>query len=257
MTWTVRNSSDDPGEITLIISPTFGTVEPFGETVVEVLVQSTGLNAREIPYVARFEVYSDDVCVCRAVSVKMAIELVVTADASAIRSYVEVLGAANTEAAGTLNFNMIPVDDEGFLIQDSGAVQFNPVIRWVGNEQAVRRSTRRRPLEDLIEEVVVVCSVKYLTALDTHVGTCRLPTLDGVPLAGFFSLKVELSSGELVGGSDVSVEVASCPEFWFYHSPTGACVECDLDKSVCRGGKELPVPKKGVLPPPPNKAQCS
>ena len=90
-----------------------------------------------------------------------------------------------------------------------------------------------------------MCSVKFLTCLDTHIGTCRMPTVSGVPLAGSFSLNVELASGDQVGGSEYSVEVASCPEFWFYHKPTGTCAECDLDKSVCRGGKELPVPKRG------------
>ena len=245
MTWSLRKSSNDPGEITWVMSPTFGTLEPFGEMVIEVVAQSTGLNARETPYIASFELHSDDVCVCRDQSVEMAVELVVTAETSAAESYVRVLGAGNAEAAGELDFHIVPIDEEGLLVQDSGAVQFNPIITWLGNEQAVRRRTRRRPLEEVIEEVVVVCSVKYLPALDTHVGTCRMPTLDGVPLAGSFSLSVEVASGELVGGSEYRVEVASCPEFWFFHKPTGACLECDLDKSVCRGGKELPVPKKG------------
>ena len=246
MTWTLRNSSDDPGEITWAASPTFGTIEPFGEMVVEVVVQSTGLNSREASYTARFEIQSDDVCVCRDQIIEMAIELVVSAETSAAQSYVQVLSASNAEAAGELNFHIVPVDKEGLLVQDSGAVQFNPMITWVGYQQAaVRRSTRRRPLEESIEEVAVVCSVKYLSAIDTHVGTCRMPTLDGIPIAGTFSLSVELASGELVGGSEYSIEVASCPEFWFYHKMSGACVECDLDKSICRGGKELPVPKKG------------
>ena len=72
-----------------------------------------------------------------------------------------------------------------------------------------------------------------------------MPALSGVPIAGSFSLNVELASGDQVGGSEYSVKVMSCPVDWFYHKPTGACVECDLEKSVCRGGKELPVPKRG------------
>ena len=245
MTWTFKNSSNDPGEITWVMSPASGTLEAFGETVVEVIVQSTGLNARENPYTASFDIHSDDVCVCRDQSIEMAIELVVTAETTAANSYVQVLGAANAQAAGELNFHIVPIDEEGLVVQDSGAVQFSPKITWVGYEQVVRRSSRRRPLEEVIEEVVVVCSVKYLSAIDTHVGTCRMPTRNRVPLAGSFSLAVELASGELVGGSEYSAEVASCPEDWFYHKPSGACVECDLDKSVCRGGKELPVPMKG------------
>ena len=91
----------------------------------------------------------------------------------------------------------------------------------------------------------MVCSVKFITALDVHEGTCRMPTLDGAPLAGSFALSAELASGEHVGGSDYSVEVTSCPKDWFYHKPTGACQVCDLEKSECRGGRELPVPKRG------------
>ena len=91
-----------------------------------------------------------------------------------------------------------------------------------------------------------MCSVKFLTDLDTHIGTCRMPMLDGVPLAGTFSLSVEVAaSGELVGGSEYGAEVTSCPVDWFYHKPSRTCQMCDLDKSVCRGGKQLPVPKKG------------
>ena len=123
MTWTLRNSSDDPGEITWAASPTFGTIEPFGEMVVEVVVQSTGLSSREASYTARFEIQSDDVCVCRPQSVEMSIELVVTAETSAAKSYVQVLGAANAEAAGELNFHILPFDDEGFYIQDSGELR--------------------------------------------------------------------------------------------------------------------------------------
>ena len=248
MTWLIKTSHDDLDEnITWAVSPSSGTIPAFGEVVLTAAAFTRGLNAREAAYLGFFELFSSDVCICRSQAVKMTIELLVTAETSAANSYVQMLGAANAEAAGEINFHIAPVDDEGLLVQDCGAVQFNPRITWVpvGYEQTVRHSTRRHPLEEVIEEVVVVCSVKYLSALDTHVGTCRMPTLNGVPLAGSFSLAVELASGELVGGSEYSVEVTSCPQNWFYHKSTGACVECDLDKSVCRGGKELPVPMKG------------
>ena len=90
-----------------------------------------------------------------------------------------------------------------------------------------------------------MCSVKFLSASNTHVGTFGLPTRDGIPLAGSFSLKVEFASGELVSGSEYSAEVMSCSEDWFYHKPSGECFKCDLEKSMCRGGKELPVPRRG------------
>ena len=237
------DSSNDLGEIVWLASPTSGILDPFGEVLIEVVTSSAGLNARDAPYTAMFQLHSDDVCVCRGQTVQMSIELVVTAATSAANSYIEVVDPNNAEASGELNFGIFPVDDEGLLIQDSGAVQFNPVITWEGEGQTVRHSTGRRRL--LEEVAIVVCSVKYLTALDVHVGTCRLPTVDGVPLAGSFSLSVELASGELVGGSEYGVEVASCPKDWFYKKQSGACVKCDLDKSVCRGGKELPVPMKG------------
>ena len=239
MSWELTNSSDDPGEIEWFASPTSGEVDAFGEALIEVITRSTGLNARDAPYVATFLLHSDDVCVCRSQTVQMIIRLVVTAETSAANSYIEIIGSNNVEASGELTFYIVPVDDEGLLIRDSGAVQFSPVITWVGHHgQTVRR---RRPLD----EIVVVCSVKFITALDVHEGTCRMPTLDGAPLAGSFALSAELASGEQVGGSDYSVEVTSCPKDWFYHKPTGACQVCDLEKSECRGGRELPVPKRG------------
>ena len=220
-------------------SPTSGEVDAFGEVLIEVITRSTGLNARDAPYVAKFDLHSDDVCVCRSQTLQMTIELIVTAGTSAANSYIEIIDSNNVEASGELTFYIVPVDDEGLLIRDSGAVQFSPVITWVGHHGPTVR--RRRPLD----EIVVVCSVKFLTALDVHEGSCRMPTLDGAPLAGSFALSAELASGEQVGGSDYSVEVTSCPKDWFYHKPTGACNICDLEKSECRGGRELPVPKRG------------
>jgi len=109
MTWALKNSSNDPGELIWVVSPTSGTIEAFGETVLEVVAQTTGLNAREIPYRGRLAVHSDDVCVCRDQSVEMSIELVVTAEVSAANSFLQVLGATNVEAAGDLVFRIIPV----------------------------------------------------------------------------------------------------------------------------------------------------
>jgi hypothetical protein len=109
MTWTLKNSSNDPGEMTWFVSPTSGTIEAFGEIVVEVVAQTIGLNARVTPYVASFDIHSDDVCVCRDQSVEVAIELVVTAEMSAANSYIEVIDPANVEASGELVFRIIPV----------------------------------------------------------------------------------------------------------------------------------------------------
>ena len=109
MTWMLKNSSDDLGEMAWVVSPISGTIEAFGETVVEVVAQTTGLNAREAPYAASFELYSNDVCVCRDQSVEMTIELVVTAETSATNSYLQVIDEANVEAAGELVFRIIPV----------------------------------------------------------------------------------------------------------------------------------------------------
>ena len=109
MTWTLKNSSNGPEEIAWSASPTSGTIEAFGETVVEVVASTRRLNARQKSYVASFDIHSDDICVCRDQSVEMAIELVVTAETSAANSYVQVLDAANVEASGELVFRIIPV----------------------------------------------------------------------------------------------------------------------------------------------------
>ena len=109
MTWALKNSSNDPGELTWRMSPISGTIEPFGETVVEVVAQTTGLNARERAYKAFFDIYSGDVCVCRDQTIEMALELVVTAEVSAANSYLQVLDATAVEAAGQLVFRIIPV----------------------------------------------------------------------------------------------------------------------------------------------------
>ena len=109
MTWALRNSSDDPGEMAWVTSPTSGTIEPFGEVVVEVVAQTTGRNARATPYIGSFEIHSDDVCVCREQTVEMAIALVVTAEVSATNSYLQVIDATTVEAAGDLVFRIIPV----------------------------------------------------------------------------------------------------------------------------------------------------
>ena len=109
MAWTLKNSSNDPGEMAWAVWPTYGTIEPFGEVVVEVVAQTTGLNAREMPYRGRFVIHSEDVCVCRGQSIEMAIELVVTPEVSAANTYLQVLDATRVEAAGELVFRIIPV----------------------------------------------------------------------------------------------------------------------------------------------------
>ena len=229
MNWELRNVPGDPGEISWLASPTSGKLEPFGEVLIEVVTRTVGLNARATAYVATFELHSDDVCMCRDQSVDMAIELIVRAEASAANSRVEILNSDKAEAADNLLFFIYPIDDEGLLIENSADIQFNPVLTH--NE----------------DDVTVVCSVFYLSADDVHKGKCALPTVDKIPLAGGFNLSVTLSSGELVSGNQYSMYVSSCPKDWFYHRPTGRCVECELGKSVCRGGRELPVPKKGCV----------
>ena len=135
------------------------------------------------------------------------------------------------------------VDDEGLRIQDSVNVQFSPILTYDltdgGQERRLGGSNDEA-------QVQVVCAVIFLSSLDIHEGTCRLPTRDKIPLAGSFRLSVSLtSSGELVGGSDYGVNVTSCPAEWFFHRPSGSCRFCDESKSLCRGGKELPVPRPG------------
>jgi len=104
MAWTIRNSSNDMGGVLWTASPTSGTLTPFGEVVITVVAFTRGKNAREAAYRGAFEVFSEDVCVCRAQSIEMAIELIVTAETSAANSCVEVLDAANVVASAELNF---------------------------------------------------------------------------------------------------------------------------------------------------------
>ena len=109
MTWTLKNSANDLGEMPWRVSPPAGTLEAFGEIVVEVTAQTTGLSARQQPYLASFDLHSDDVCVCRPQSIEMTIELIVTAEVSAVKSYLQVLDVATVEAAGEMVFRIIPV----------------------------------------------------------------------------------------------------------------------------------------------------
>ena len=133
------------------------------------------------------------------------------------------------------------------VIRDSADVQFSPILTQdlvIRDEDGqVRRLVES---DDDGKTIEVVCSVTFLTAEDVHEGRCAMPSYDKAPLAGNFRLSVSLpSTGELIGGVEHSINVAACPEEWFFQTPSGTCKGCDTSKSVCRGGKELPVPKKG------------
>ena len=214
MSWELRYSSDDPSEVEWFASPTSGTIEPYGERLIKVLARTAGLNARSAPYVAAFALHSESVCVCRDQTVEMAIEIIVSAETSAEKSYVEVLHSDRVEAADQLVFRIIPMDDEGLRIEDSAEIQFMPIL---AHDE---------------EDVMIVCSVVFLPMDNVHQGKCAMPTFDKIPLAGAFHLSVALSTGGLVGDSELGVNVTSCPKDWFYHRPTARCVKCDLDKSV-------------------------
>ena len=132
------------------------------------------------------------------------------------------------------------------VIRDSAEVQFSPILTHdlrIGDDDG---QVRRLDESDDDGTVVVVCSITFLMTEDVHEGRCAMPSHDKVPLAGSFRLSVSLpSTGELVGGSEYDISVAACPPEWFFHVPSGRCKACDTSKSVCRGGKELPIPKKG------------
>ena len=129
------------------------------------------------------------------------------------------------------------------VIQDSAEVQFSPVLthNLVSDDDS---QPRRLDEGNGHGTIVVVCSVTFTS--DVHEGRCALPSFDKIPLAGSFRLSVSLpSTGELVGGSGYDIEVTACPEEWFFHTPSGRCKACDTSMSVCNGGKELPIPKRG------------
>ena len=109
MSWTFKNSSNELAEVVWSASPTSGVIEPFGEIVVEVTVFSRGLNARETPYLGFFSLFSEDICICRDQSLEMALELIVTAGASATNSFVKLLDADDVIASGELYFHIVPV----------------------------------------------------------------------------------------------------------------------------------------------------
>ena len=238
MTWTLKNSSNDPGEIAWLVSPTSGTLEPFGETVVEVVAQTSGLNARLEPYLASFAIHSDDVCVCRDQSAEMSIELLVLADVSAANSFVEVLRPGSVRAGGQLRFLITPIDDEGMLIEDSVDVQFAPVLK-----------------HDTETDIPVVCAVVFQPDTSLHEGTCAMPLHDNAPLAGEFRLAVDLITSsindtavlvtrELVGGTVHSVDVTSCPQGFFLDDSKTAeggvrCTPCEPRTMSCPAGSRL------------------
>ena len=254
MAWTMVNVADDLGEVSYFMTPSFGDLPPFGEIVVKVIARTTGLNARSTPYRSRFALFSQDVCVCREQQVEMNVEIVVTAKVSAANSYIELIDADNVNAAGVLYFYIVPVDDEGMKILNSADIQFVPVIAH---------------LEE--EEIEVTCAVYFVSELDKHRGSCAMPYhlkprgnggVERIPLSGKFNLSVgyELDGAvaddgrrqlstypflALVGATEYMIDVTSCPSEWYYDVLTARCRACDLEKSVCRGGRELPVPKKG------------
>ena len=133
------------------------------------------------------------------------------------------------------------------MIRDSAAVQFSPILTHE-HDLSIRDDdgqARRLSESDDGGTIVVVCSVTFLTAEDVHEGRCVLPTHDKIPVAGSFRLSVSLPTGELVGGSEYAIDVVACPEEWFFHAPSGRCQACDTSKSVCNGGKQLPIPRRG------------
>ena len=239
MTWALKNSSDDPGEIAWTVTPSDGTIEPFGEVVVEVVAQTAGLSARQELYRASFGLYSDDVCVCRDQAVEMSIEMLVEADVSVANSFVQIIDPDNVRAGGQLRFLITPIDDEGMLIEDSVDVQFAPVLE-----------------HDKEKDVPVVCAVVFQTDTNLHEGTCAMPLHDNAPLAGEFRLAVNLVTSnffndtalrvtqELVGGAAHSVSVKSCPEGFFLDpgfSSEGVvrCTPCELRTMTCPAGNNV------------------
>ena len=115
MNWVLTNGLDGSSEIAWFASPTSGSLEAFGETVIEVVVKTLGLNARQAPYLTSFELHSDDVCVCRDQSITMSIELVVAAETSAKKSVVQIIDPDNVTADGALVFHIIPVRRARFV----------------------------------------------------------------------------------------------------------------------------------------------
>ena len=132
------------------------------------------------------------------------------------------------------------------VIRDSAEVQFSPILT---HDLVIRDDGQARRLGESDGDgntIVVVCSVTFLTTEGVHEGRCAMPSQDKIPLAGSFRLSVSLpSTGELVGGSEYGINVTACPEEWFFHALSGRCKACDTSKSVCDGGKQLPIPKKG------------
>ena len=239
MTWTLKNSSNDPGEMAWVVSPTSGTIEAFGEIVVEVVAQTTGLNARQQPYLGSFDIHSDDVCICRDQSVEMTIELLVQADMSVANSFVQIIDPDNVRAGGQLRFLITPIDDEGMLIEDSVDVQFATVLE-----------------HDEEKDLPVVCAITFQPDTNLHEGTCAMPLHDNAPLAGEFRLAVNLVTNsifndtairvtqELVGGAAHSVNVASCPQDFFLDTSKSAegvvrCTPCEPRTMTCSAGSVL------------------
>ena len=237
MTWALKNSSNDPGEMAWTVTPTYGTIGPFGEIVVEVVAQTTGLNARQQPYRGSFDMHSDDVCICRDQSVEMSIELLVQADMSVANSFVQIIDPGNVRAGGQLHFLITPVDDEGMLIEDSVDMLFAPVLE-----------------HDKEKDIPVVCAVVFVPDTNLHEGTCAMPLHENAPLAGEFSLAVNLVTSNivndtavlvtqaLVGGAVHSVNVASCPQDFFLDTSTSAegvvrCTPCEPRTMTCPAGQ--------------------
>ena len=243
MSWELTNSSSDQGEITWFASPTSGMIDANGEALIEVITRSTGLNARQTPYIATFELHSGEVCVCRDQTVEMTIELIVQAKVSAANSFVEIVRPASVTAGDQLQFLITPIDDEFMLIEDSVDVQFAPVLKH-NNEK----------------DIPVVCAVIFQPDTNLHKGTCAMPLHNNAPLAGSFRLEVNLVTFNiidteltavlvtqelLVGGTAHSINVTSCPEGFFLDDTSESfdgvmsCTPCDARTMTCPPGSSL------------------
>lgn len=210
--WEVDATSGLRTALPWSISPSSGIISAMDLAILTFTVQSEHVQSRADAFVVNITLRSDDsVCICRERSVTFVVDVIISASPSAEQSSVVVSDANTLLAAGTLFFEVVPVDIVGFLILDAPDTTYSASL--------VPRSTTGSLSE-------IPCSVVF------YHGECNLPGT----FAGDFELQVSSAAGTPIGNGG-SINITTQCQRGQYRLNNGApgiasCLECP-DHATC------------------------